>query len=69
MNVLKTIPFDKVDISVFLIETDHLGEIFEGDDDDLRKFMHEKGYVFLRRLNIDDVYIKASLLDKLSTLP
>ena len=69
MNVLETIPFDKVDISVFLIETDHLGEIFNGDDDDLRKFMHEKGYVFLRRLNIDDVYIKSTLLDKLSTLP
>ena len=68
MQVLKTIPFEKVDISVLLIEVDHLGEIFEGDDDEMRKFMHENGYVFYRRLSIDDVYVKETFLDTISEL-
>ena len=68
MQVLKTIPFDKVDINVLMIEVEHLGEIFEGDNDTLRQFLHEKGYVFYRRLNIDDIYIKRSFMDQLLKL-
>jgi len=68
MQVLKTIPYDKVDISVLMIEVEHLGEIFEGDNDTLRQFLHEKGYVFYRRLNIDDIYIKQSFMNQLLKL-
>ena len=66
--VLKTIPFDLVDISVLLIEIDHLGEIFEGDNDELRRFLHKQDYVFYKRLSIDDVYVKKSFLKKLKKL-
>ena len=57
MQVLKTIPFEKVDISVLLIEVDHLGEIFEGDDDEMRKFMHENSC-----MKMDMCFIEGFLL-------
>lgn len=66
LQVLKTIPFDKVDISVLMIEVAHMGEIFPGDNDELRRFLNQNGYVFFKRLAIDDVYIKKSLLPKMN---
>ena len=66
MQVLKTIPFDKVDISVLMIEMAHMGKIFPGDNDELRRFLSQNGYVFYKRLAIDDVYIKKSLLPKMN---
>jgi len=64
LQVLKTIPFDKVRISVIMIEVAHLGEVFEGDNDELRSFLGEKGYLFYRRLSIDDIYVHRSFLEK-----
>jgi len=68
LQVLKTIPFNQVDIRVLMIETNHIGEIFEGDNDDLRRFLCENDYVFYTRLTIDDIYIKKSFLRKLRKL-
>ena len=68
LQVLKTIPFDKVDISVIMIEVEHLGTIFEGDNDYLRQFMHKNGYIYYKRLNIDDIYLKKSFVKKLLEL-
>ena len=68
LQVLKTIPFDKVDISVIMIEVEHLGTIFEGDNDYLRQFMHKNGYIHYKRLNIDDIYLKKSFVKKLLEL-
>ena len=65
MNILETIPFDKVDISVIMIEVAHFGKIFPGDVDRLLQFMDSKEYVFFRRLNVDDIYIKKQLMEQL----
>ena len=62
LQVLMTIPFSKVKISVIMIEVAHLGEIFQGDNDSLRQFLHEHGYIFYRRMSIDDIYVHKSFL-------
>jgi hypothetical protein len=58
LQVLKSIPWDKVDISVLLIEVKHFGEIFEGQLSDLETFLDEKGYKYYMTLDIDNIYVK-----------
>ena len=45
MQVLQTIPWDKVDIEVLTVETNHAGEIFPGTKQEIREYLAEKGYV------------------------
>ena len=46
-EVLKTVPWDKVDIEVLLIELIHAGSHFEGSRDDVHQFLSSKSYVYL----------------------
>ena len=46
-EVLKTIPWDKVDIEVMLIELEHAGELFEGSIEDVHDFLWNQGYIYL----------------------
>ena len=48
-----------------MIETAALGDVFPGDIDTLLKYLNDKGYVFLKRLSIDDVFIKKTLMHQL----
>ena len=64
-QVLETIPWQLVDISVLEIETAALGDVFPGDWDTLASFLDDKGYVFYKRLSIDDIFIKKDLIHKL----
>jgi hypothetical protein len=57
-QVLKTLPWDKVDIKVLLVEVDHLGKVFEGDLKSFDEFLVSKGYKFHQAIEIDHVYIK-----------
>ena len=45
VQVLQTIPWDKVDIEVLTVETNHAGEIFPGTKQEIREYLAEKGYV------------------------
>ena len=55
--ILRTIPFDKVDIRVLMVEMNHVGG---GRDDrnETRQFLAESGYRFYTRLRIDEVYLR-----------
>ena len=66
LQVLKTIPWELVDISVLMIETGALGDVFPGDFDMLISYLDVKGYILYKRLSIDDIFIKKSLLHKLT---
>jgi hypothetical protein len=57
-RVLQTLPWDKVDIRVILVEVDHLGKIFEGNLAEFEAFLTSKGYKFHQSIDIDNVYIK-----------
>lgn len=52
MEILKTIPFQKVDIKVISIEHKHIGKIFPGSYNELKTLMENNGYEFA--FEIDD---------------
>ena len=47
LQVLKTIPWDKVDIEVVTVETNHAGEVFPGSKEEIREYMADQGYVYV----------------------
>jgi hypothetical protein len=60
LQVLKTVPWHKVNIKVIIIEVNHIGEIFKGSAKELNNFLKKSGYQFHKSLDIDDIYIKRS---------
>ena len=46
-EVFKTLPWDKVDIEVILVELSHAGKLFEGTREDVHEYLKEKGYTYL----------------------
>ena len=51
--MLQTIPWDKVDIEVMTIETNHAGEIFPGTKQEIRDYLADKGYVYAHTVGKD----------------
>ena len=45
--MLKTIPWDKVDIEVLLVELVHAGHTHQGSRDDVHEFLLSKNYFYL----------------------
>jgi len=62
-SVLQTIPWDKVDIEVLSVETNHAGEIFPGTKQEIRDYLADKGYVYARTVEIDDVFVRKDLYE------
>ena len=58
MPVLKTIPWDKVNIRALMIEVNHMGKVFEGSLKDLEQFLDESGFKFYKSVKIDNIYIR-----------
>lgn len=58
LQVLETIPFDKVDIKILDIEMNHVGEIFEGTPRKVKKLLKKAGYEYFRSIDIDEVFVK-----------
>ncbi|CAB4069581.1 unnamed protein product [Lepeophtheirus salmonis] len=44
MPVLRTLPWDKVDIGIIDIEVNHMGKVFNGSVSDLTEYMDSVGY-------------------------
>ena len=44
MKVLQSVPWDKVDIEVMLVELHLAGKVFPGTREDVHIFLGEKGY-------------------------
>ena len=42
----------------------HAGDIFEGTEQDIRDFMDSKGYAFVERIRIDEIFLKKELMKK-----
>jgi len=58
LPVLKTIPWDKVNIRALMIEVNHMGKVFEGSLEDLETYLDESGYKFYKKVEIDSIYIR-----------
>ncbi len=65
LKVIQTLPWDKIDITILQIESNHMGEIFDGGRDELRQFLFDKGYRFYQKAAFDDIFVKKSVLDSL----
>ena len=75
IQILKTIPFDKVDIKVIDVEFKHLGNTFPGTLQDLDDLLITNGYEFsvetkdpYGRPN-DKIYVKKGFMEDLDNLP
>lgn len=51
LEILKTIDYDKFDITVIDVENNHR-------DPEFRKFLESKGYTFIKRIHVDEIYYK-----------
>jgi len=61
--VLQTIPWDKVDIEVLTVETNHAGEVFPGSKEEIRNYLADQGYVYVYTVEIDDVFVRKDLYE------
>ena len=50
LQVLKTLPWHKVDIEVLTVETEHAGVVFPGSKRDIRQYLAHRGYVHVYSL-------------------
>ena len=67
--ILKTIPFDKVDIKVLDVEINHAGSIFPGSAKDIDTYLKSQGYNLYAILSRQDaIYVKRGFLDEINEL-
>ena len=75
-QVLKTIPWDKVDIEVLSVETNLAGQVTEGTREDIISYMETRGYHHRRHLTglgcgkgvKDDLFIRQDILPSLNMM-
>ena len=56
--MLQTLPWDKVDIKVLGIETEHAGKVFEGTEKDISRYLLSMGYKQARKIGHDLFFVK-----------
>ena len=56
--MLKTVPWDKVDIEVLLVELVHAGHTHQGSRDDVHEFLLSKNYFYLGTIGMIFFYKK-----------
>ena len=66
--IIKTIPFNKVDIKVLGIESPHLGKLYPGTFQELNQYLFEQGYDYFKNIGPDAIFIKRGYLDELNEL-
>ena len=66
LQVLKTVPWDKVDIWVVSVETHLAGEVFPGSREDIIRYMESVGYIMENtwkngEMTKDDLFIRKDI--------
>jgi len=57
-EILQTIPWQKVNIRVLLVEVVNIGKIFGGSLAELNNFLEDKGYKLYKSVGYDNIYIR-----------
>ncbi len=65
LQVLQTVPWDKVNVRVLLVEVNHIGEIFPGTQKKLSDFLKKSGFKFYQKAKIDDIYLRKDFIPPL----
>ena len=56
--MLKTIPWNLVNIKVLGVETQHAGEEFDGSEEEIKQYMKVSGYNITTKLGYDMFFVK-----------
>ena len=56
--ILKAFPFDKFDVKLLEIESNHMGHVFPGSISFLDRYLERSGFQFHKVVEIDRVYVK-----------
>ena len=73
LQVLRTIPWARVDIELVSVETDLAGRVMEGSRGDIIQYMGDQGYIHrahhtrsgVKNGNKDDLFIRKDVVDRL----
>ena len=57
-EILKTIPFQDVDINLIGLEVEHAGKIFGGSETDIRQLLNDNGYQYVAKTQFDNFFMK-----------
>ena len=74
-QILKSIPFQEIDIKVIDVEVNHLGEVFPGSWEDILNYLKTQGYEFHMNIAfkgisfLDAVFVKKGFLEELNSKP
>ena len=67
--ILKTIPFEKVDIKVIDVEVNHAGTIFPGSFEEINDYLISQGYDLHSIIaNQDAIYVKKGFVNEINEL-
>ena len=68
-QILKTIPFNDVDIKVINIEVERIGAIFPGTYEHIEKYLESMGYELHTKIsNFDAIFVKKGFSDEINEL-
>ena len=56
LPVLKTLPWDKINMTLLDVEVNHAGVIFPGTRNDIRNFLSSQNYPYTKTVEIDDIF-------------
>ena len=54
--VLKTLPWNKVSMTLIDVEVCHAGDIFQGSQEDIHTFLSRNNYYFHKKVKLDDFF-------------
>lgn len=57
-QVLKTIPFQDLDINLLGVEVEHAGKIFTGTENDIIHLLTSNGYQYVAKTKLDKFFLK-----------
>ena len=56
LPVLKTLPWDKINMTLIDVEVNHAGVIFPGTREDIQTFISSHNYPYTKSVHIDDIF-------------
>jgi len=59
--VLQSIPWDKVDIEVMVVELHLAGKVFPGTREEVHRFIADKKFDYVGTVGVDDIFVRADL--------
>ena len=66
--ILKTLDWDKIDISIISVEMNHAGEIFNGSKEDIHALLEHNGFSYITSANIDDIFLSTKKKNRKNNL-